>query len=784
MKSYLKFLSRNKAYACIDVLGLALSFMFLIIIGAYTWQENHLDSQHSKLDRMYLLGINMDGEKVSGSHWQMVKKLTSQFPEIETATALYRTTRTIEIPDRSNVMSTMVYADSTFFDIFDFPIEQGDPSSALDAPNSIVITADFGRKIWGDENPIGKSLKIVGEEDPAIVTAVMKPIINTALAPNDGSHIDAVRPFIMARHFNSSLTDEHMSNAVGADVVLVAKEGNDLLANRSRYHDFAKEFFWILQLADMDYKLELIPFNSFYFSEYEDSAGNINHGNRQLVTLIFLFGLVILLFALMNYVNLTVAISGYRAKEMATRRLMGQTRAGIVARLIAESTALCVLSFIIGAALAWLAFPYAENLLDTKISVSSCLSPATIAIAISVILLMGILAGAVPAWLISSAMPIDIVRGAFRRHTKMVFSKVFIVVQNVITIAMIATSITMYLQVNHLVNAPMGYNTDGVMYIENWGTTREQGKTFMEKVLKIPGVEMASACAGTPLNGGNNNTLTYNDRTISFQILMADKNYMEILGLGLDRDNHTSSANKTYLNHQAISELGLADDADNFLLGNSTQQIDGIVSDFKIRTILDMQHPVVLFILNYENDEFWPWGFLIKVSGDEEEIYRQVQAIFKEVYQYEYNNATPYLKQEMEQRFANERNLQKIVSIFAVIAIVISLLGLVAMSTYFVQQREREIAVKKVFGCDSGEMLRKLVLTFLAYVAIAFVIAIPAIYYLMHSWLSGFSYRIGLYWWIFAIAGIVCAAVSLLAVFVQSRRAANANPVKALYQNI
>ena len=306
----------------------------------------------------------------------------------------------------------------------------------------------------------------------------------------------------------------------------------------------------------------------------------------------------------------------------------------------------------------------------------------------------------------------------------------------------------------------------------------------MEKALQIPGVEMVSACAGTPLQGGNNNTGILDGRTISLQILMGDENYRKILGIGLDRDNHSTGNVKTYLNRQAISEFGLNDDAESFTFGDNPQSISGITSDFKIRTILDEQHPVLLYEFDYDNENFEPWGFLLKVNGDEAEIYRRVQAVFKEVFNHDYDISTPFLKQKMEQRFAKEQNLQKIVSIFAALAIVLSLLGLVAMSTYFVQQRQKEIAVKKVFGCDSREMLRKLVLTFFSYVAIAFVIAIPMIYYVMNSWLSEFSYRIGIHWWIYAVAGLSCAAVSLLAVYAQSRRAANANPVKALYQNI
>lgn len=792
MRSYLKFLSRNKAYTVIDVFGLAVSFMFLIIIGAYTWQENHLDSQQSKLDRMYLLGFDFPGEKITGSHYRIIERLTNQFPEIETGTPLLRTSISVLTPADEPIWMNSLFADSAFFSIFDFELEEGDPRSVLTLPNSMVVTREFARKMWGDEDPIGKSLKWNenDEAEPLTVTGIVNPLTNSMLTSTDGKNIEAVVNYKQIGYVNSYLTNETMGNATGCDVMLLAGEGHDLKLEEQKYHDFAKGFFWILQLPEDNISLKMIPYREYYFSEYRSSNGNLGHGNRKLVNMLFLFGLVILLFALMNYVNLTVALSGYRAKEMATRRLLGDSRYGIMAKLIGESLALCILSFAIGACMAWLALPYAENLLATKIHITDCINAVTIIITVGVILLMGLLAGIVPAWLISATKPIDVVRGTFRRRTKMVFSKVFIVVQNVITIVMIATAVTMYLQVEHLVTAPLGYDTDDVMYISYAdGGPSGSAQTFKQRVEQLPGVEAVAKCAGTPLQGGNNETGVYmvggEQRTLSFQVMIGDANYLKVLGLGMDRDNHTSGTDKMYLNRQALSELGLDENANSAPVGgNQERTIAGILADFKIRGILADQHPVrVVIYSNDHADSSWGWGFAIKVVGDKDEVAKQVKDIFYELNDYEYPNTNLYLQDDIEENYRQERNMQHTVTIFAAIALIISLLGLVAMSTYFVNQRQREIAVKKVFGCESDEVLRGLVSTFLVYIGIAFVISVPIIYYLMQTWLSAFAYRISLYWWIYAVAGLICALVSILAVFAQSYRAANTNPVKTLYQN-
>lgn len=780
MKSYIKFLRRNKAYAIIDILGLALSMTFIILIGAYTWQETHIDSQHSKADRMYAVCLDIDGEKVSGGHWRLIRKLMDAFPEIESGTGIVGNSRWLQTVDGDNVSTNAIYVDSTFFDIFDFELVRGDRNTALSSANSIVVTEDYARRVWGDEDPVGKTILFNIEEEPLTVSAVMAPIENSAIMFGKDMAVDALIPFPMVRYYNYSLYDENMSNSSGAEIILLAREGADLKARSGQYDDFLKEDFWILSLPGMDCHIEIEPYRDLYFSDYQSADGSLQRGNGKMVKLLFTVGLVILLFALINYINLTVALSAYRAKEMATRRLLGDSRNGIFAKLIGESTLLCIVSFAIGLGLAVLARPYAEKLLDRTISFATCITPTTVAIAIGTILLTGLLAGMIPAILISSVKPVDIVRGSFRRSTKMVFGKVFIVIQNVVTITMIASAITMYMQIGHMVKAPLGYDTDGIMYVGNGGV-QEHNEEFIQRVSALSSVELVSACRGYPLQGGNNETMTWNNRTISFQTFVGDENFMKIFGLGLERDNGSTETVKTYLNRQALAELGLEESAETYPFYGDEEPLAGIVRNFHIRTILDEQHPLRVQITDRKN--MYPWGFAIKVSGDEAATFEQIEEIFEDVYKWEIKDSSPYLNQKIERHFAPERNLSAIVAIFAVIAIIISMLGLVAMSTYFVQQRRSEIAVKKVFGCESRGMLRGMVLQFMSYVAVAFVIACPLIYGLMNSWLSEYSYRIGVYWWIYAAAGLGSIVISVMSVYVQSRRAAGENPVNALYHN-
>lgn len=785
MNSYLNFLSRNKAYAFIDVLGLALSMAFVVLFGAYTWQETHIDSQHTKADRIYLMGFNMDGGEGTGSHWRIQPVVKGGVPGIESSTAMVRNHRSLE-KDGENIEMDVLFVDSTFLQIFDFPLLQGDSRTVLSAPNSIVVTEEFARRIWPGEDAIGKTLLFNYKEDPLIVTGIMEPMTNTMFMTSGHTPVDALIPYEMIKYMNYSLYAEGMNNATGAEIFLLAEEGVDLMDHYDEYKKVVSENMWLFKLPGCeDYYPTLYPFKGHYFSEVESSNGLYNHGDSTMVKLLSITGLVILIFALMNYVNLTVALAGRRAKEMATRRLLGDSRQGIMWRLIGEATLLCLVSFAIGVGLAYLAAPYASNLLSVPVDITGCINWVTILAAVGVIVLMGVLAGVVPAWLISSVGPIEAVKGAFRRKNNMVFGKIFIVIQNTVTIVMIACALTMWLQTQHLIHAPLGYETEHILEVPSGGVNK--GTAFLDEVRKLGCVENVSACWTAPINRGNNNTMTYEGRTISFQQFQGDENFLPILGIKLEEENHGVNAVKHYLNRQALSELGLGEDAKTFPFYETEFPIDGIVEDFHIGDILSEQHPVMITIIPSDSvgRTFHPWNYLVKVRGDEVEAVGQVVEVFKEVFDFDPSSymSDAYIDQIIASHFVKQSNFSIIVSIFAVIALIISMLGLVAMSSYYVQQRSREIAIRKVSGSTSDEVLRRFIGIFMKYVGIAVVISVPIIYVLMHNWLSDFSYRIPLYWWIYVVAAAVCVLISMLSVYLQTRQAANANPALSLYQN-
>ncbi len=780
LKSYFKFLSRNSAYTAIDIFGLSISIMFVIIIGVYYLQESSIDQSQSKGDRIYTLGVSWgNGDKSTGGHWGLQSKLKDRYPEIENSCAVCLIDRQLTNALGENINTVFMFTDPSFYEIFDFPLIQGDRKTALDSPNKCVISEKLAKELFGKSDPMGQSIEF-RDSVTLTVSAIMGPMENTSLVNFKKKSADIIASFDLIKYINSYQSKENvkMQNATGTEIFLLCKPGCDITKKTDDIEAFFKTFFWFYNLPGSDQHTAIIPFNELYFSDAYSNSGSHINGDKKMVNILIIVGLAILIFAVMNYINLTVAQAGFRAKEMATRRLLGSNRCDIILRLIIESTTLCIISFVLAFLLAFAFAPYAGKLLNTELSIKGAITCENVLIITMIILLLGSLAGIIPAMVISSAKPIDVVRGTLRRKTKMVLSKIFITFQNTITIIMIAASLTMILQIRHLINAPLGYDTENLINIHPGDNSKND--LFIDQIKNLSSVIMVSKCKGTPLDGGNNNTNVVDGKTISLQLLWGDKNYMKILGLELDQDNNIDNEEGVYINHQAKAELNCNKEVTYFDYMGERVVVRGILKDFHLRDIESEQHPIILWV-NKEIQN--PWRILIKIKGDPIKAYDDIKSIYQKVYNQELTDENPFYDQKIMLNYDRQIRLSKMMSLFAFIAIVISMLGIIAMSTYYIQQRDQEIAVRKVFGSSNKEILIKLIRTFMIYVLIAFIIAIPIIYYFMSNWLSEYNYRISLSWWIYAASGIFCLIISFCAVFFQSYKAANSNPVDSIKNN-
>lgn len=788
MKTFLIFLSRNKAYTFINVLGLSLSMMFVILIGTYTWQEYHVNTQYPKADRILVYGMKMTSggvsESGSGGNWRLQQHFKTRYPEIESSCAILggKNGSRPNYTDKNGEQTQYptLFVDSTFFTLLDIPLIQGDARTALQDESCAVVTEEFARQHFGSpEKAMGKRLK--GDWTTYHITGVMPAVRHSSIP-----EADIVVRFENAGKFNPSLVNEHLNNATAAEILFLEREGTHLEDKIADMEKFQKDFFWIYQLPDTKVETTLTPLSKFYFTKLVTTAC-FNQGDGRLVGVLFAVGIVILLFAVFNYVNLTNALSGRRMREMAMRRLVGASRRDVVIRTISESVMLCAVSMVIALFLAWAATPYTERLLNTSLENSTLINPVGILLLLLFTLLLGIVAGFMPASIISKVKPIDVVHGGkFNgQGTKFNIGTLFIIIQNVATIALIAVAFAMSAQIHHMITAYRGFKTHNIIDVPlsfGDGAASDKDKKLVDALYdglkQLPQVVSASACCGTPYSGGNNETFKLNgNKSISSQVIYGDSNFMKLFGLkvltktGLAQDN----GNQIYVNRQMLAEEGLPMNTRFYYrYDGKKESISGVIEDFTMRELDSYQHPVRLAICD-DSLRYRQWDTAIEVQGDPVTAWESIQQLFKDVFHHDLNMDRPFIDQQIADDYKSETRMVTILRLFAIIAVVISSLGLIAMSTYYINGRRKEIAVRKVFGSTSGEVSRRFIRRFLTYVLIAFVIATPIIIYFYGGWVAQYSQRAVWWPWIL-VAGIIVMAVSFAAVAVQAYHAAHQNP--------
>ena len=773
-RSWFTFLGRNRLYTAVNFIGLTLALAFVLIVADYTVRQVTVDNYQTKADRIYAVC----NEEAVYSAYYLQKYLLDRYPEIESTCAIaFDEGKTPVEIGREKLLASVLYADTTFFRMFDFTLLEGSREEALAARDNVVLSESFARKVFGTFDPMGQTIQLDNDNHMYVVSGVMRDI--------ERSTIPAADIIMRAERLTetNAANDERMSNCGACVTFLLEREGADLQAKTPDILSFFKEIYWPYK-GNVYSQVRLISLRELYFEPVNNSY-QLAHGSRSFMLILMGVGLVVLVFAVMNYINLTVAQAGFRAREMAARRLLGASQGNIFLKWILESTLFCAAALLFASSIAELLVPWASQLLGTRIAVWDDISWPVAGFTLLTIIALGVISGIIPALFVSRYKPIDIVRGTFRRQTKTVYGRVLIAVQNIITITLLAASLAISLQIRHLVNAPMGYQTHDILNISvGIFPDRSTMFHFCNELRSLPEVEAVGLGCGTPHDGGNNNTFQYGpDGMISFQVFIGDSTYFRILGLERLRDNHVAATGQDtwFINQYALRELGISEEAANFNLGRNYDYpftIAGIYRDFQVRSALDAPTSVLLREVNAP-DELYPWNILVKTTGDHARAYQTIEETFRQITDGSSFSAR-YITDEIAEDFAAQRRLLHIIGIFTIVALLISSLGLFAMAAYYIQQKRQEIAVRRVFGASRREMLTQLMNNFMILVGVAFVIAVPIAVIGLRRWLEEYSVRISLSPWIFLAAGIFAAVVAVLSVGWQSRRAADADPIESL----
>ena len=772
MKSFFNFLKRNKLYSIINLLGLTVSMAFVLLLAVYVQRQLSTDAFQKNADRIYLVKPE---NSFTMAYWTD-KHLRNMLPEIEKSVAVLKMGDNMEFTiDNQVVFGNMTIADSCFFDMFSYDLTAGSKADWKVSWDRCMVSEEFANKCFGDKDPIGRIVQLnMGGGIAMTVCGVYKDFGNSVLATPDVLARGEVLFKVYPNH------NEAMEQSNGGACFVMTYPGADLEARHNDIVNFLKDKYFIYK-SGQSTDVRIIPLRKLYFTEDSDGTSTICTGNRKVVNLLLTVCLVLLLFAVLNYVNLSTALIGFRAKEMATRRLVGATKTGIFMKMIGECMALCAVAMVLAILLAEALAPSASTLLEYPISVFKAASVGNVLLVVVFVVVLGFVAGLVPALLIQKAQPIEIVRGSLRLKTKTVYSRVIIVLQNAISVVMLVAALTMFLQVRMLINADLGINTKDILLVYNtFGKTSEL-QPMVERFKSEPFVEDVGKGTMIPAVGGfmGWSVQLPDESFISFKEMNGDDAYFKILGIKEKQDNHIPDA--SWLTESSFRKMGLDESAMEFQTINGPFPVGGVYYDFGMHPLEEGDGDWLGMVRNYKDE--LPEGLchlmVVKVHGSHQAATARLEEIAKEFYPDKVFEAY-YMEDLVELYFAKERRIFRIVLIFTLLSMLVSALGLFAMSSYYMQQQRRAVAVKKVFGAEYNGVLRELIFSFMKMVGVAFVIGIPVAWFIMHRWLETYTHRVSLSWWIFALAGLAVALMAFISVIWQSIKTARANPATVL----
>ena len=789
MKSYLKFLSRHRLFTIINIVGLCLSMAFLLLLGDLIYRQMTVENYQTRSDRTFVMG----NEEFMMSHFRVGQRLQDRFPEIEDWCSVSGLEMAFTIKGQE-AKTKMLLTAPNFFEFFDYQLLTGDKKEVLSAPNQMVVSKKFAQRYWPDGDAVGKEVVLddagdAGERITYTVSGVMDDFDRSVIPDT----YECVVNLENLRQLHASAYVETMNNAASCVLFLMEREGCDLRSKISEMRDYLKTFFWLYKMEAVK-ELTLTPLSTLYYDAKECSfeGDNLNHGSRDMTHLYMVIALLVLVFAIFNYVNLSVSLTTERSKEMATRRLLGSSRLQVFAKLIAESTLFTAVAFVVGYLIALALQDKAMEMANCPLDLLKDTGVGTIIAFLLGIILVGSMAGFVPATILSGYQPIDIVRGTFRRRVRQRWSHVLMVIQTIFAIVMLTVTLLLSSSIRERMNRPLGYDIENIL--ETWGISglnESQRQTFRSKLLALPEVEAVGFGYGTPIEGLENQTVSSDDGTVvSMRYLIGDSCFYNILNIHPER---TYTDKGLGVNHQLLRQFGKHDDERKIVTANGfvNFEIAAVYPDMVYQNVMyEEQHPTPF--LFFKADEFRddaddfvsknygkPRQALVKYHGESKKVEETMSCLLKELKGSEAPEVH-LLSQKHKEWYEDYERFLSVLMVFTAVALLIAILGLMAMNSYFVGQRRREIAIRRVFGAEINGITLRLLLTVVIQSLLAAVIAIPLSYWLapMVGSISGLSIKMEFTPLLLSL--LIVLAVNLLTAAFQGWHAATENPVNSI----
>ncbi len=776
MKTFLKFLSRNKLYTFIEVVGLAVALSFIVFISAFVLQELGYDNALKDTDNVY---VAKSGE-FYGNSATMKEQLSEAMPEVEgccrmIATASMGGVRLTYSHDGEEFKQNALGVDADFFQFFTFPFAEGDRNTALQTRDAVVVSKSFAERCFNGKSPLGQRLQVNIDEGSTdlVVTGVYEDFRNTVFPKAD--FIYRIEQFEL--HYPNLLrngngtTELFFRLAPGTDVPALEEKALKVLKEQD-----------VLFQCGLCKTFTFVPFRKIHF--YSEGYSNPFEGiiNLNFVYLFLAAGILLLVFAVLNYISLTVAQIGFRAKEMATRRLLGEQKGGIVFRYIKEAFLLTLFAFALALVLtSWLE-PLFVRLIGKEVDLFGHINATGIGLLALLLMVLSLLTGILPALLMLRYQPIDVVKGNFADGGRMGLGRVFIGLESAVTIATLCVVFAMFLQLRHMANQDRGYERKGVISVVG---AKEYADYGVDELRALPFVERIGHVQFSPAASGRSSWgFDYNGEHITIEMFIGDSTAFNLLGFRVLSRNAAPLNHSLWLTESTMRYLGVDLTCDLLSLGGNDYPVCGVIRDFR-RGNLTVEETAGINLcyyvqdINEEGSQQNLRQLLVKVNGGTKEAVKALEQFYRDK-QIESNISIRSVDTEIASMYKHESSNMQLIALFTLLTLMLSVMALVAMSTYYAKQQAKNVSIRKVFGFERKDVFFSMLKNFMKIVLYAALLSLPMGYVLVKLWLQDYNCRIENHWWIYATVLLVVLLVSALAISAQAIRLMNTNPVKTL----
>ena len=796
-------LRRHAFYSLLNILGLAVGIACMLLAVLYVGYQFRFDQHHEKSDRIYRVIRKI--KDVSGERYDLGTKpvaphLRGKFPEVEAVTRML--VRKMWASNEEHGFNTRVcITDAEMFDVFTLPMVVGDPKTGLNDPHTAFLSQTLAHKLFGDEDPIGKTVNIHYKwfKGDFTITGILK---NQPKTSNDKLRFDFLTTTYPQpsekypeNRWRGIVWDMWPSNwFIGPlrTYVLVRQEA-DVAELEKKLHAFAADH----QIDDHErYDFYLQPLDRIHLYSMQDyGTAEINAGDiTRCYTLLFI-GLLVLLIACINYINLITAWSASRLREVGLRKVVGATRLQLMGQFLGESMLIVLLAGVLAVLFAIDALPFFNDFMGVDLHLTDAGSVFVLAFSLCVLLGTGLLAGSYPSFVLSAFEPVRALRGTLRSR-RMGLNQLMVVLQFGVSVVLIITTLVVYSQLTFVRTKELGFEKEYTVilpfFLRDRGL-RPQAETILNEFRAQPSVLNASAFHTPPGQIGLNRRILraegHGDKTFKLYWNGIDDNYLDLFGLSIAsgrslvgmpafrRIDENRVETFALINETAARELGWDNPVGKSFFstnGRVQSRVIGVVKDYHNQSL---HHGIAPMIL--ENSTSLHWVAVRLSSGDLRTQLAALESVWKQFLPdrpFEYK----FFNEMLDAYYRSEMTLQKVCGVFATLSIFISCLGMLGLIAFATQQRTKEIGIRKVFGASEGKIVLLLTRNFLWLTIIANVIGWPVAYYLMSSWLNDFAYRIELEPLLFIATGLLTLGIVLITVGGQAWRAACANPVDAL----